>query len=51
MEYEVFFGCNIIGTAVVVLIILYHLVGSVPLKSIERDEQTGEVELSFKKSQ
>jgi hypothetical protein len=53
MEYEVFYGCNVAGSIVVVLILLYHLLAAKPIKSIstivdERDVLTGK---STKKSQ
>ena len=52
MEYEVYFGCNIVGALAVLLIFIYHLISAQPLKSIELsvDEQT-DVSMKKKKQQ
>lgn len=51
MEYEVFYGCNIVGTIVVCLIIVYHLIAAKPVKSLDDDVSGKEVTASIKKSQ
>jgi hypothetical protein len=50
MEYEVFLGCNIAGSIVVVLIIIYHMIATSPIKSIAPEGET-HVSLKSKKSQ
>ena len=49
MEYEVYLACNLIGTMVVVLIFVYHLVASKPIVSLSTALNDDEVLLSLKK--
>lgn len=51
MEYEVFYGCNIVGTIVVCLIIIYHLIAAKSVKSLNDDTSIADVQVSLKKSQ
>lgn len=51
MEYEVFYGCNIVGTIVVFLIIAYHLIAAKSAKTLDDDLPTKEVPSGIKKSQ
>lgn len=51
MEYEVFFGCNIVGTIIVVLIIIYHIIGAKQVKNLSEEAVENDVLLSSKKSQ
>jgi len=51
MEYEVFYGCNIVGTIVVFLIIAYHLIAAKSTKTLDDDLPTKEVPSGIKKSQ
>jgi hypothetical protein len=51
MEYEVFFGCNIVGTIIVVLILIYHIIGAKQIKSLSDESMEVDVSLSSKKSQ
>ena len=51
MEYEVFYGCNIVGALVVFLILVYHLISSRPLKTIEDDLVNTDVSVISRKSQ
>jgi len=48
MEYEVYFGCNIVGALAVLLIFIYHLISTQPLKSIDSAEEE-EIDVSLKK--
>jgi hypothetical protein len=52
MEYEVYFGCNIVGALAVFLIFVYHLISTQPLKSIDMiDEEEIDVSMRKKKQQ
>jgi len=52
MEYEVYFGCNIVGALAVLLIFIYHLISTQPLKSIDMiDEEEVDVSMRKKKQQ
>lgn len=51
MEYEVFYGCNLVGTLVVVLIIVYHLIGAREIKSLSENDPCVDLHVSLKKSQ
>ena len=51
MEYEIFYGCNVVGSLVVLLILVYHLIAAKPLKAIEDDASYPDVSISLKKSQ
>ena len=48
MEYEVYFGCNIVGALAVLLIFIYHLISTQPLKSIDSTEDE-DIDVSLKK--
>jgi hypothetical protein len=52
MEYEVYFGCNIVGALAVFLIFIYHLISTEPLKSFDpADDDDIDVSLKKKKQQ
>ena len=52
MEYEVYFGCNIVGALAVLLIFIYHLISAQPLKSIDSaEEENLDVLMKRKKQQ
>ena len=51
MEYEVFYGCNIVGTIIVLLIMIYHIIGAKQIKTIAEESVEMNVSLSSKKSQ
>lgn len=48
MEYEIYFGCNIVGALAVFLIFIYHLISTQPLKTIDIGDDE-EVDVSMKK--
>jgi hypothetical protein len=51
MEYEVFYGCNLVGSLVVALIVLYHLLASKPIISVQDQHPTKDFNVNVKKQQ